>query len=215
MLISVKTRSMGAVKNPPRLALELDPMNPHATTSPDEILTIAVSAARKGEADLRDMLDALPAPIYTTDAHGWVTFFNRACVDFAGRTPAVGEDRWCVTWKLYSQDGVFLPHDECPMAVAIREKREIRGAVAVCERPDGTRVMFTPYPTPLLDDDGNVVGAVNMLIDVTDRRQAEALKAQAVRCRRLAKSVTDGRASETLRLMAVEYEQKARSLRLN
>ena len=75
--------------------------------------------------------------------------------------------------------------------------------------------MFTPYPTPLLDDDGNVVGAVNMLIDVTDHRQAKALKAQAMRCRRLAKSVTDGRASETLRLMAAEYDQKARSLRLN
>ena len=190
-------------------------MNPDTTTSPEEILTIVVSAARKGDAELRDLLDALPAPIYTTDRDGWVTFFNRACVDFAGRTPAVGEDRWCVTWKLYNQDGDFLPHEECPMAVAIREKREIRGAVAVAERPDGTRVMFAPYPTPMLDDDGNVVGAVNMLIDVTDHRQAEALKSQAMRCRRLAKSVTDRRASETLRQMAAEYDQKARSLRLN
>ena len=206
---------MGANQNPARLALELDPMNPDTTTSPEEILKLAVNAARNSGAELRDMLDALRAPIYTTDADGWVTFFNRACIDFAGRTPSVGEDRWCVTWKLYSQDGVFLPHEQCPMAVAIREKRAIRGAVAVAERPDGTRVMFTPYPTPLLDDDGNVVGAVNMLIDVTDRRQAAALKAQALRCRRLAQSVTDRRASETLRLMAVEYDEKARSLRLN
>ena len=125
-------------------------MNSDTITSPDEILTIAVAAARNSEGHLHDLLDALPAPIYTTDGDGWVTFFNRACIDFAGRTPAVGEDRWCVTWKLYSRDGVFLPHDQCPMAVAIREKREIRGAVALCERPDGTRghVHALPHSPP-------------------------------------------------------------------
>lgn len=184
-------------------------------TNPDRILAVAMEAARKGGAELRDVLDALPAPIYTTDADGWVTFFNRACIDFAGRTPALGEDRWCVTWKLYSEAGGPLAHEDCPMAVAIREKREIRGAVAVAERPDGTRVLFTPYPTPLFDEQGAIVGAVNMLIDVTDRRQAEALKAQALRCRRLSQSISDRRASETLRLMAVEYDAKARSLQAN
>ena len=184
-------------------------------TNPDRILAVAMEAARKGGAELRDVLDALPAPIYTTDADGWVTFFNHACIDFAGRTPALGEDRWCVTWKLYSEAGVPLAHEDCPMAVAIREKREIRGAVAVAERPDGTRVLFTPYPTPLFDEQGAIVGAVNMLIDVTDRRQAEALKAQALRCRRLSQSISDRRASETLRLMAVEYDAKARSLQAN
>lgn len=184
-------------------------------TTADRILAIATDAVRKGGTELRDVLDALPAPIYTTDADGWVTFFNRACIDFAGRTPALGEDRWCVTWKLFSEAGAPLPHEDCPMAVAIREKREIRGVVALAERPDGTRVMFTPYPTPLFDEQGAFVGAINMLIDVTDRRQAEALKAQALRCRRLSQSISDRRASETLRLMAVEYDAKARSLQLN
>jgi PAS domain-containing protein len=42
---------------------------------------------------LHALLDDMPAPIYLTDADGWVTFFNRACVDFAGRTPIPGEDR--------------------------------------------------------------------------------------------------------------------------
>ena len=61
------------------------------------------------------------------------------------------------------------------MAVAIREARPIRGVMAVAERPDGTRSLFTPYPTPIVDADGKVVGAVNLLIDVTDERQACAL----------------------------------------
>ena len=78
----------------------------------------------------------------------------------------------------------------------------MRGAVALAERPDGTRVMFTPYPTPLIDEDGDIAGAVNILIDVTDHRQAGALRAQAMRCRRLALSLTDQQAIDTLLLMA-------------
>jgi two-component sensor histidine kinase len=91
----------------------------------------------------------------------------------AGRRPTLGEDSWCVTWKLYTTDGTPLPHDECPMAVALKENRAIRGAEAVAERPDGARVPFIPYPTPLRDESGNLVGAVNMLVDISERKQAE------------------------------------------
>ena len=180
--------------------------------SPDELVALAVAAAPRGEAELRAALETLQAPIYLTDADGWVTFFNRACSDFAGRTPVAGEDRWCVTWRLYTEAGEFLPHEQCPMAVAIREKRSVRGAVAAAERPDGSRVMFTPYPTPILDQDGNLTGAVNILIDVTDSRQAASLKAQAQRCRRLAQGVTDERTVATLIAMAAEYDGKACAL---
>jgi len=66
-----------------------------------------------------------------------------------------------------------MPHDQCPMAIALKEKRPVRGAEAVAERPDGTRVPFIPFPTPLVDGAGNVTGAVNMLIDISQRREAE------------------------------------------
>jgi len=181
--------------------------------TPEEIVGAARVAARHGPAELHAVLAALPAPIYLTDAEGWITFYNQACIDFAGRTPSLGEDRWCVTWRLYREDGTFLPHDQCPMAVAVRERREVRGAVALAERPDGTRVMFAPYPTPLVGEDGEIAGTVNILIDVTDHRQAGALRAQAMRCRRLASSLTDRQAAKTLLLMAGEYDEKARALR--
>ena len=184
-----------------------------AVAAPEEIVGAAIAAARSGDPELRAALERLPAPIYLTDAEGWITFYNQACVDFAGRTPTLGEERWCVTWKLFREDGTFLPHEQCPMAVAIRERREVRGAIALAERPDGTRVMFTPYPTPLFDEAGGIAGAVNILIDVTDHRQAGALRTQALRCRRLAQSVTDQRAVETLLAMASEYDAKAKALR--
>jgi PAS domain S-box-containing protein len=120
-----------------------------------------------------ELLEALPAAIYTTDPTGLITFFNEAAVELAGRRPRLGVDRWCVTWRLLWPDGRPLPHEECPMAVALREGRPIRGIEAVVERPDGSRVRILPYPTPLHDASGRLVGAVNMLVDLTDRDNAE------------------------------------------
>jgi PAS domain S-box-containing protein len=127
---------------------------------------------RANEQNMRDILEALPAAIYTTDAEGHITSYNKACVEISGRTPQPG-DMWCVTWRLYHPDGTPLPHDECPMAVALKEDRPIRGAEAVAERPDGSRVPFIPYPTPLHDGEGQLIGAINMLVDITERKQHE------------------------------------------
>ncbi|QGZ29067.1 PAS domain-containing sensor histidine kinase [Stutzerimonas stutzeri] len=127
---------------------------------------------RESERHMRNLLEALPAAVYTTDADGRITFFNQASVELSGRTPQLGE-MWCVTWRLYNADESPLPHDQCPMAIALREDRPIRGVEAIAERPDGTRVPFIPYPTPLHDADGTLVGAINMLVDITERKQAE------------------------------------------
>jgi PAS domain S-box-containing protein len=141
--------------------------------------TIDITEAKKAQDELaereshfRQLLDALPAAIYTTDAKGIITYFNRAAVEFSGRVPDIGRDHWCVTWRLYSLDGTPLPHDQCPMAIALRERRPVRGVEAIAERPDGSRVPFTPYPTPLTGRNGELTGAVNMLVDMTAQKEA-------------------------------------------
>ncbi|MGH7099858.1 MAG: PAS domain-containing protein, partial [Stellaceae bacterium] len=134
----------------------------------------ALAAARDEDARrLRELLEALPAAVYTTDAAGRLTYYNQAAVALAGRTPELGQ-QWCVTWRLYKPDGTPLPHEECPMAVALKENRPVRGVEAVAERPDGTRVPFMPYPTPLRDSTGALIGGVNMLVDLSEMKRAEA-----------------------------------------
>lgn len=63
--------------------------------------------------------------------------------------------------------------DQCPMATALRERRPVRGLEAVAERPDGRRVPFLPFPTPLRNSAGELIGAVNMMIDITRRKRVE------------------------------------------
>jgi len=180
------------------------------TTTADGLLD-TVLGALAGD-DWTATLDRLDAPVYLTDKHGKVTYWNRACIDFAGREPQLGEDRWCVTWKLYTMAGEPLAHDACPMAVAIKEQRTVRDVVAIAERPDGSRRAFTPYPTPLFDQSGRMTGAVNLLIDVT-AEQGQELRVQADRCRRLSRSVTDAQACRVLDDMAIGYEGVAASLK--
>jgi PAS domain S-box-containing protein len=128
------------------------------------------------ELPCRELLDALPAAIYTTDAAGRITYYNAAAVQLAGRRPKIGSNEWCVTWRLYQPDGTPLPHDDCPMAVALKTGCPVRGVEAIAERPDGTLVPFMPYPTPLHDATGKVVGAVNMLVDLSERSHAEQVR---------------------------------------
>jgi PAS domain S-box-containing protein len=137
------------------------------------LLAQAGEAFARGEDYFREVLDALPAAIYITDAAGLITYYNEAAAALWGRRPELGTNQWCGSWKLFWPDGRPLPHEECPMALALREKRAVRGIEAVAERPDGVRVPFMPYPTPLYDASGALVGAANMLVDISERKLAD------------------------------------------
>jgi PAS domain S-box-containing protein len=143
-------------------------------------VSLDLTAELQAEADLREserrfraVLDAMPAAIYTTDRSGRITYYNDAASDLWGHRPELSKSEWCGSWRLFWPDGSSMPHDRSPMAVALQEKRPIRGIEAIAERPDGTRVRVVPCPTPIFDASGALLGAVNMLVDLTDRRRVE------------------------------------------
>jgi PAS domain S-box-containing protein len=120
-----------------------------------------------------EVLQALPTAVYTTDAAGRITFYNEAAAAFWGVRPELGKSEWCGSWRLNWPDGRPMPHSECPMAIALKEKRAISGAEAVAVRPDGTLIHFLAYPTPIWDESGALVGAVNTLVDISERKTTE------------------------------------------
>jgi PAS domain S-box-containing protein len=120
-----------------------------------------------------ELLDALGVAVYMTDAAGLITDYNEASVELWGRRPELGKDEWCGSWRVYWPDGTPMQHGEGPMALTLKENRPVRGEEAIVERPDGTRVSFVAYPTPLRDKSGALIGAVNVLVDITARKDAE------------------------------------------
>ena len=139
-----------------------------------DFLAQAGEAFAGGDDYFRGVLDALAAAVYMTDKAGLITYYNDAAAALWGRRPELGASQWCGSWKLFWPDGRPLPHDECPMALTLREQRPVRGREAVAERPDGVRTPFIAYPTPLYDASGAFVGAVNMLVDISERKLADA-----------------------------------------
>jgi PAS domain-containing protein len=103
--------------------------------------------ARRRADRYRRFLDALGVAVYTTDRDGSITFFNAAAAAFWGRRPELGES-WCGSLRLRWPDGRPMRHDECPMAITLKEARPVRGGQAIAERPDGSNVSFMAYPTP-------------------------------------------------------------------
>src|SRR4029078_10794800 len=65
----------------------------------------AAAALCRSARHFGEIIDALPAAIYATDAEGRLTHFNRAAVELSGRVPELGNDHWRVTWKLQHHYG--------------------------------------------------------------------------------------------------------------
>ena len=144
-------------------------------------LTAFLAGGKFENGVFREMVEALPAAIYATDDQGRLTYFNAAAVKLSGRVPELGTDKWCVTWRLFLPDGTPLPHDQCPMALALQGREIPNGLECIGERPDGSRFWFTPCPAVVRDAEGRIIGGVNLLVDITDRKNAEIDAAEQFR----------------------------------
>ncbi len=150
-------------------------------------------ALRESERRYRELIEALGVAVYMTDAEGRITLFNDAAVDVWGRRPELGLDRWCGSWRLYHPDGTPLPHDECPMALTLKQGSPVRGVEIMAERPDGSRRLLLPYPSPLRDASGELIGGVNVVVDITERKQAEeALREREAKLAAILNTAADG-----------------------
>jgi PAS domain S-box-containing protein len=133
------------------------------------------------------LLEGLPAATYTCDSNGRITFFNEAAAKLWGREPRLGVDLWCGSWKIYKTDGTPLSLGTCPMGIALKEGRAVYGEEIVVERPNGERLNVLPHPRPIFDSDGNVIAAINMLVDITHLKRVDlALQESEIRFRNVA-----------------------------
>ena len=149
----------------------------------------------------RQIIQGLPAAFYTCDPKGKIKSFNEAAAVLWGRQPQIGKDLWCGSWKIYRTDGSLLPLDECPMAITIRDGVPMLAQEIVIERPDGVRRHILSHPQPVFDAAGNMVEAINMLVDITEHRKAEeALRLNEDRYRNMLEREVEERVNELRRV---------------
>jgi PAS domain S-box-containing protein len=169
---------------------ENKPPVPHPTTgnslhtginnSMDSILTVGANHTSE-DFDVMDipyqqLIQTLPGAIYTCDANGYILTYNQAAAVLWGREPEIGKDAWCGSWKIYKADGTSLSLDQCPMAIALKEGKVLNDIEIIVESPDGQKRNIMNYPRPFFNTAGKVIGAINMLVDITDRKNIEERK---------------------------------------
>jgi PAS domain S-box-containing protein len=59
------------------------------------------------------------------------------------------------------------------MALALRTGQEYNGVEVIVERPDGTRRTGLAHVCPFFDEAGVLAGAINIVVDISDRKEAE------------------------------------------
>jgi PAS domain-containing protein len=122
-----------------------------------------------------EVFEPLTTPVYTTDADGWLTYYNDAAAKLWGYRPVLGKARWCGAWRLFDHEGADLPHERSPMAETLRRGEPTGGQQILLERPDGTRVAVMPYPAPLRDASGKLVAGFSVILPVSTASTASLL----------------------------------------
>ncbi len=141
------------------------------------------TAVHNSQLQFQQLLEKLPAGAYTCDRDGLITYFNSHATRIWGRAPKLNDpaDRFCGSFKLFSSDGIPLAHDQCWMARTLENDQEHNGHEIIIERPDGQRLTVLAHANPVRDETGTLVGAVNVLIDIDERKRAEDLLRDADR----------------------------------
>ncbi len=129
----------------------------------------------ESETRYRSLIERMPAAMYTIDREGRITFYNDQAAELWGRRPKLGDEgmKFCGSHKLFLPDGTALPHNKTSMVDALLDGTSWHGQEVIIERLDGSRRHVVVHIDPLHDTEGQVVGAVNLFTDITERKRAE------------------------------------------
>jgi PAS domain S-box-containing protein len=127
------------------------------------------------------VLDSVEAGIVACDARGTLTLFNRAAVEFHGlpQEPLPAE-RWAEHYDLYFADGVTpMGTQDVPLLRALMAEPVDNVEMVIKPKDRPLRKMLVSGRT-MVDDQGQTLGAVVAMHDVTEheRLQAQLLQSQ-------------------------------------
>ena len=136
----------------------------------------AEEARRVSEERYRILFDLGPVAVYSCDVSGLILDFNRRAAELWGREPKPGDtdERFCGSHQMYRPDGTSMPHHLCPMAEVLSGKiPEARDMEVQIARPDGSRVTVIVNIRVLKNEYGEITGAINCFVDITERKRAQ------------------------------------------
>lgn len=175
----------------------------------------AQEALRASERSFRELLDILPIAVYVCDSSGLIESHNRRAVELWGRELRHngGGACMCETYRMYTPDGARMPYPDCPVGEVLRTGLAVTGREIVIERPDGSRRTAIVNVIPRRDEHGVMTGAINCLMDITERMRAERdLKSYAEQLRVLSRRLVEVHEESRLALSRELHDRVGQNL---
>ena len=134
---------------------------------------------RRRENQLQKILEILPIGLGFADKKGNLLHTNPFGAKIWGVDPQVpiSEYRTFKAWRLPSREPV-KPRDRA-LIKTVREGITIVDELLEIESFDGKRKTILNYSTPVLNDNGEVDGAIAVIVDISDRKSLESQLLQA------------------------------------
>jgi two-component system, cell cycle sensor histidine kinase and response regulator CckA len=131
--------------------------------------------AQRSERNLQQVLDALRVGVSVVDKEGHVVVANSSDKQLWGRPESVQDLALQKAW--WADTGEPVRPDEWGAARAIRGEFSADEEVTI-ETPDGAHKTIRSSAAPIMDETGEIVGAVNVTEDVTRLKAAEEARAR-------------------------------------
>lgn len=135
-----------------------------------------VASLRESEARFRNMADHAPVMMWVTDAQASCTYLNRGWYEFTGQTEASGLGYGWLD-ATHPDDKAFAEET----FLAANDKHEGFRIEYRLRRADGEYRWAIDAGAPRFDEQGLFLGYVGSVIDITDRKRTEGLKAAQAR----------------------------------
>ncbi|HEY9694865.1 MAG TPA: ATP-binding protein [Oculatellaceae cyanobacterium] len=131
---------------------------------------------------LKAVLDNVEAGIVACDAQGMLTIFNRVTREFHGLPEStIPAEEWAQYYKLYQPDRqTLMKKEEIPVWRALQGEH-IRNLEMILVSQDNLARVILASGQPMLNPQGKKLGAVVVMHDITERKQAEEERAQLIR----------------------------------
>lgn len=177
-----------------------------------ELRTVAAEAERE-RLEWRALLDSSLEGVFGMDADGSCTYINDAALRLLGYTAEECLGRNMHRLVHYKHvDGTPYPIEECPIYQAFMSGRDERLIEEVLWRKDGSPVPALYSCSPIMQD-GEMVGAVVTVVDISERRRREeALAHRAEQLRSLADAALAINAAPTLGALLGSLTEHARDI---
>ncbi|MEG4960788.1 MULTISPECIES: ATP-binding protein [unclassified Microcoleus] len=131
-------------------------------------------ALAQSESQLKQFIEAIPAGVSIHDASGQVVYFNETAKHWLGveTIPDATLEEAVEVYQMYRKNQPY-PTEELPAFRALRGETVFLDDLEL--HRDGEFIPFEVRATPIFDEGGNIIYALNIFYNIAQRKQSEKI----------------------------------------